>query len=255
MNARRTLIRTGGLAAILTALVLSLWLTGEYLDTSTYSSPPEYVIDDPELKTGSMNFGRFVGKVVYDKEKSCYFLELRGARFPFKASPIEALDVELDAPGETELEKNTSLIFGILGEEVLHATLLINPDEEDEVMPAVDDIARSIQIVNRRKLAGLAYTKPGGKLKKSVLKGSQIQTLEDATSQTPIIRVKGPESGASKTGVRVRDGGKVVVEGESYDNLYKAADFIYLTLLKMLCGSPECPDAASCLTGGDCGCA
>ncbi len=27
-----------------------------------------------------------------------------------------------------------------------------------------------------------------------------------------------------------------------------------ITLLKMLCGSSECPDAAACATGGNCGC-
>jgi len=205
-------------------------------------------------KTGTMKFGRFLGQVVYDEAEDSYFLELRGARFPFKASPIEAQHVSLDAPGKTELEKNTALIHGILGTEVLHATLLISPDEEEDVMPAVNDIARSIQFVNPRKFAGLAYTKPGGKLERSVVKGSQIQNFDDATSKTPIVHIRGPKGGANGTGIRVGDGGKVVVEGESYEDLYKTADYIYLTLLKMLCGSPECPDAATCLSGGDCGC-
>ncbi len=51
-----------------------------------------------------------------------------------------------------------------------------------------------------------------------------------------------------------RAGGKVVVEGKTYEELYKAADLICITLLKMLCGSPDCPNAAACATGGDCGC-
>jgi len=209
---------------------------------------------DNELKTGTMNLGRFIGQVVYSKEKDYYFLELKGARFPFKTSPLEAQNVSLKAPGKNQLEKNSSLLYGILGKEVLHTTLLINPDEEDEVMPAANDLAQYIQIANKRKFAGLAYTKPGGKLKRSVVMGSQIQTLEDATSETPIIQIKGPKSGANNTRVWVIGGGKVVVEGKTYGELYKAADLVCLTLLKMLCGSPDCPDAAACATGGDCGC-
>lgn len=224
------------------------------IKTGNYSTQTEQIPEDRELKTGSINLGRFIGQVVYDKEKDYYFLELRGARFPFKTSPIQAQEVLLEAPGKNELEKNTSLLYGILGQGVLHTTLLINPDEEDDVMPAATDIARYIQIVNPRKFAGIGYTKPGGKLKRSVVKGSQIQALEDATSETPIIQIKGPKSGSSKTRVLVIDGGKVIVEGKTYEDVYKAADLICITLLKMLCGSPECPDAAVCATGGDCGC-
>jgi len=228
--------------------------TAKKVVTESYSTQTEQIPEDRELKTGSINLGRFIGQVVYDKEKNYYFLELRGARFPFKTSPIQAQEVLLEAPGKNELEKNTSLLYGILGQGVLHTTLLINPDEEDDVMPAATDIARYIQIVNPRKFAGIGYTKPGGKLKRSVVKGSQIQALEDATSETPIIQIKGPKSGSSKTRVLVIDGGKVIVEGKTYEDVYKAADLICITLLKMLCGSPECPDAAVCATGGDCGC-
>lgn len=207
------------------------------------------------LKTGPMNLGEFIGKVTYDKEKDHYFLQLRGTRLPFKASPIQAQAVSLEAPGKNALEKNTSLLYGILGEEVLHTTLLINPDEEDEAMPAANDIARYIRIVNPKKFAGLAYTKPGGKSERSVVRGSQIQTLEDATAKTPIIQIKGPKSGASKTRVLSAGDGKVVVEGVTYEDLYKAADLLSLTFLKMLCGSSDCPNVAACATGGNCGCA
>ncbi len=240
-----------GLVSFLVAI--GLWFTSG-CDRNSASVLPEGAINDPELKTGTMSFGRFVGQVVYDEEEDYYFLELRGARFPFKASPLEAQNITLDAPGNNKLEKNTSLINGILGDEVLHATLLIDPDEEDEVMPAVNDLAQSIRMVNPKKFAGLAYTKSGGKLSRSVVKGSQIQNFEDATAKTPLIQIKGPMSGARDTRVWVGDDGRVVVEGETYEDLYMAADYVYLTLLKMLCGSPECPDAAACLTGGDCGC-
>lgn len=210
--------------------------------------------ENTKPNTGPMSLGKFFGQVTYDKEKDYYFLELRGARFPFKSSPIEAQDVLLEAPGKSELEKNTSLLYGILGKEVSHATLLIDPNEEDEVMPAATDLARYIQIANRRKFAGLAYTKPGGKLNRSVVRGSQIQALKDATTKTPIIQIKGPKSGAKNTKVSVIGDGKVVVEGKTYEDLYKAADRICITLIKMLCGSSDCPDAAACATGGDCGC-
>ncbi len=210
--------------------------------------------EDKKLKTGPMNLGKFFGQVTYDKEQDYYFLELRGARFPFKSSPLEAQDVLLEAPGKTDLEKNTSLLYGIMGKEVLNVTLLIDPNEEDEVMPAANDIARYIQIANRRKFAGIAYTKPGGKLKKSVVRGSQIQALKDATTKTPKILIKGPKSGAKKTRVSATGDGKVIVEGKTYEELYKAADLICITLMKMLCGSSDGPDAAACATGGNCGC-
>ncbi|MFQ5906795.1 MAG: hypothetical protein ACE5JA_09515 [bacterium] len=205
--------------------------------------------------TSKMFIGKFPGTVVYDAEQGYYFLELRGARLPFKTSPREALEVRLEARGKNIQEKNRSLLYGMLGPEVLHTTLLINPDEEDEVMPAVEDLARYIRITNPRKFAGFAYTKPGGDLKRSVVKGSQIQSFhKDASPTTPLVLIKGPKSGARSTRVRVLDGGKFVVEGETYADVTKAADFIGMTLVKMLCGSPDCPDAASCATGGDCGC-
>lgn len=208
----------------------------------------------PDGDTGAMKFGRFVGQVRRDEADSLYYLELRGARFPFRSSPLRAQHVTLDAPGESVLEKNTALIHGILGERVRHATLLVDPAEEDEVMPAANDLAMAIRIVNARKFAGLAYTGAGGKMENPVAKGPRVRRFEDATAATPIIRLRGPRGGAEATRVHVAEGGRVLVEGKTYEGLEMAADFIYLTLLKMLCGSPECPDAASCLSGGDCGC-
>ena len=206
-------------------------------------------------ETGTMLVGSFPGNVSYDSEKDHFFLELRGVRFPFKTSPKTALEVELEAPGKDDLEKNTALLYGMIGPEVLHATVLINPDEEDEVMPAATDLARYIRIVNPRKFAGIAYTKEGGKIQRSVVKGSPIQSLDkDADPTTPLILLKGPQSGATSTKVRVLDGGSFVIEGKTYEDLYKAADFVCITLIKMLCGSSDCPNAAACATGGDCGC-
>ena len=207
------------------------------------------------LGEGPMSLGEYNGEVVYDEEDGFYYLEFQGSRFPFKTSPIQAQEVTLDASGKDELEKNTALLYGMMGEGVLHVTILIDPDEEDEVMPAVDDIARYIKIANPKKYAGFAYTKEGGKQQRTLVKGSQIQVFDkDATPETPIVLLKGPKSGASKTAVTVMDGGKVVVEGKTYEDLYKAADLICVTLMKMLCGSSDCPDAAACATGGDCGC-
>lgn len=247
----------GGLLFVYLGAVtwLSIW-EGEEHDADTESHAFQ-AGDAPEYQgtnVGSMTFGKFTGDVEYDEENDQYYLLLRGARFPFKSSPLEVQSVPLDVPGETLLEKNTALIQSILGKEVLHTTLLINPDEEDEVAPAFADIARYMQMVNRRKYAGIAYTKEGGKLENSVMRGPQIQALENATSKNPIIQIKGPKSGADKTRISLNGDGKIIVEGETYRDLYKAADLIGITLLKMLCGSPDCPDAAECVAGGDCGC-
>lgn len=205
--------------------------------------------------TGMMFIGRFPGKVSYDTEKEYYFLELRGARLPFKTSPKQALEVELEAHGRDDLEKNRSLLYGMIGPQVTHATLLVNPDEEDDVMPAVTDLSRYIKIAASSKFAGIAYTKSGGKLERSAIRGPQIQSFEkEASTVTPLILIKGPKSGARSTKVRVLDDGKFVVEGETYANVTRAADFVGISLIKMLCGSPDCPDVAACATGGDCGC-
>ncbi|MBW8041723.1 MAG: hypothetical protein FVQ85_17240 [Planctomycetes bacterium] len=243
--------------AVVTPLIgigLSTTTIAEAKESKKNAKKEQTAPQEKKLKTGPMNLGKFFGQVTYDQEKGYYFLELRGARFPFKSSPIEAQEVLLEAPGKKDLEKNTSLLYEILGKEVLHTTVLIDPNEEDEVMPAATDIARYIQIANRRKFAGIAYTKPGGKLKRSVVRGSQIQALKDATAKTPIVLIKGPKSGAKKTKVSVIGDGKVIVEGKTYADVYKAADLICITLLKMLCGSSDCPDAAACATGGNCGC-
>jgi len=206
-------------------------------------------------KSDRIPMGMYEGRVSYDSEKGYYFIEVRGARFPFKTDPREALKVSLEAPGEDSLAKHSALLLGMMGKKVSQATILINPDEEDEVMPAVSDLALYLQIVNRRKFNGLAYTKAGGKLEKSNQKGRQIQSLDsDANASNPIIQVKGPKSGASETVVRVLGNGKFVIEGKTYDELYRAADFVSITLLKMLCGSADCPDVAACATGKKCGC-
>ena len=206
-------------------------------------------------KSDRIPLGMYEGRVSYDSEKGYYFIEVRGARFPFKTDPREALKVPLEAPGEDSLAKHSALLLGMMGKKVSHITILINPDEEEEVMPAVTDLALYIQIVNRRKFNGLAYTKAGGKLETSDREERQIQSLDsDATSTKPIIQIKGPKSGAMQTVVRVLGDGKFVIEGKTYDELYRAADFASLTLLKMLCGSADCPDAAACATGRKCGC-
>src|SRR5260221_12225757 len=131
-----------------------------------------------------------------------------------------------------------------------------------------------MRITSRRKFAGLAYTKPGGKLEQPMstpnailaigekygLKVVDVQQSKPATNRVtalaqasanrPIVQLKGPKSGATKTGVSVTGPGQIVVEGKTYDDLYAAADYIGITLLKMLCGSGACPDAAACATGG-----
>lgn len=201
-----------------------------------------------------IQLGMYKGRVTYEPEEGRYFIEAKGAKFPFRTDPWEAQNVVLDAPGDDVLARNSALLLGMLGKDVLHVTILISPDEEDRVMPAVGDLAMYLQVANRSKFAGVAYTGPGGKMENSVAKGAQVQSLEDATPETPIIRVKGPESGASSTEVRVLGGGRFIVQGKTYDEVCLAADFVSLSLLKMLCGSPDCPDAAACATGGDCGC-
>jgi len=226
-------------------------LTGEFVVVK----PDEATVEDESSQTDKIQLGMYQGRVTYDPEEDYYFIEARGARFPFKTDPREALKVPLEAPGEDILAKHSALLLGMIGKEVLHITILINPDEEDEVMPAVNDLALYLQIANPRKFAGVAYTKPGGKRENSVVKGPQIQSLDvDATPETTIVQIKGPKSGAQSMAVRVLGDGKFIIEGETYEEVYLAADFVSVTLLKMLCGSADCPDAAACATGGDCGC-
>lgn len=203
---------------------------------------------------GTLSLGKYTGQVIYDDQEDYYSLDIGQARFAFKASPIEALEVLLEAPGQTKLEKNTSLLYGMLGKEVMKTTILINPEEWEEVMPAAADIERYINIVNRTKFGGLAYTKQTESPAVNSASILPVKTLEDATPGSPIIQLKGPKSGATTTRVSVIGDGKIVVEGETYEDLYKAADLICVTLLKMLCGSTDCPDAAACATGGSCGC-
>jgi hypothetical protein len=249
------LIVIGGFSLTFLVLEKNISKRGEIFSKDEEIGNISSQADEKTSDTGTMHLGNFVGKVVYDPEEDYYFLELRGVRLPFKTSPIIAQEVKLEAPGKTKLEKNTALLYGILGPEVKHATLLINPDEEEEVMHAVTDLARYIQIAGPRKFAGIAYTKEGGKIKKPPLKGSRIQSLDrDASKSTPLIQLKGPKSGAESTRVRVLGEGRFIIEGKTYEELWKAADFVCITLVKMLCGSPDCPDAAACATGGDCGC-
>ena len=206
-------------------------------------------------KSDRIQLGMYEGQVSYDSEKDCYYIEARGARFPFKTDPRKALKVPFEARGKDLLAKHSALLLGMMGKKVVSTTILINPDEEEDVMPAVSDLALYLQIVNRNKFNGLAYTKPGGKAKKSIREGNQIQSLDsDASPMTPIIQIKGPKSGAGQTMVRVLGNGKFVIVGKTNNELYQAADFVSVTLLKMLCGSSDCPDAVACATGGDCGC-
>lgn len=110
----------------------------------------------------------------------------------------------------------------------------------------MEDLKRYINIVAPEKLnkKGIAYTSGSG----------HVAQLKDATTSTPIIALRGPKSGAKSTVVRVRGNGQFVVEGKTYDDLYAAADLVCMTIVKMLCGSGDCPDAAACATGGKCGC-
>ncbi len=260
MKNRNPIVPVLGLFLLFVALVVIIWLVQGSMDKADAAEKfggveKERTTGLMEWEgTGPMSLGKYIGQVDYDEKDGLYYLQLRGARFPFKTSPIQAQQMKLDAKGKNALEKNTSLLYGILGPDVSYVTLLVNPDEEDLVMPAAADLTRYVQIVNPEKFAGVAYTKSGGKRENSVTMGSQIQAIDSATSTNPIILLKGPGSGAQDTGVWVADDGKIVVEGKTYEELYEAADFICITLLKMLCGSSECPDASACATGGGCGC-
>ena len=197
------------------------------------------------LDENTVDLGPFTGKVSYDEKEGYYFLEFRGARLPFKTHPGRALAVRLDGPGSTPKEKNTSLLYGVIGSDVSKVRLLVDPREEEQAMPAVEDLKRYINIIASNKLGDIAYTSGGGK---------QVMRLDDATVMKPIIALRGPKSGATTTAVRVLGGGRFVVEGKTYDDLYAAADLVCMTIVKMLCGSGDCPDAAACATGGSCGC-
>jgi len=119
---------------------------------------PLSVIAGTESKPVTINLGKFLGKVTYDAEKDYYYLELKGARFPLKTNPQEALKVLLEAPGKDELEKNSALLLGLLGKDIFQVTILINPDEQDELAPALADLERYLKMVGRGRYAGVAYS-------------------------------------------------------------------------------------------------
>ena len=283
----KTIVIATVVGLALAATALGVWFVSEKSkhasDTANEGQSAHCAVDTGEKPakvdrtTGPITFGRFMGEVVRDETNGFYYLQLRGARLPFKASPLQAQSIDLQASGKKNLEKNTALLYAIMGKEVEGAKLLINPDEEDQVLSAAEDIARYVRVTNARKFAGVAYTKPGGKLQaaeppdsfvpalaqkhgiqiaeaQQAKASSATLSLDAGTAQRPLIQLKGPKSGATRTGVSVVGRGQVLVEGKTYDELNTAADYIGITLLKMLCGSSECPDAAACATGGKCGC-
>lgn len=286
MNKKKTIVITTVVGLAVAATALGAWfVSGKSKQAQATAGPSAHCAVDTgekpakvERTTGPITFGRFMGEVLRDEASGLYFLQLRGARLPFKASPLQAQSVDLQAPGQKPLEKNTALLYAIMGKEVEGAKLLINPDEEEQVAPAAEDIARYVRVTNTRKFAGVAYTKSRGKFQPPESSASVVEaaahqhglqvveveqakasvgatrSLEEGTAQRPLIQLKGPKSGATRTGVSVVGRGQILVEGKSYDDLYTAADYIGITLLKMLCGSSECPNASACATGGQCGC-
>ena len=198
------------------------------------------------LDENTVDLGPFTGKVSYDEKEGYYFLQFKGARLPFKTHPKRAFAVQLQAAGSTLKEKNTALLYGIMGPDTSMVTILVDRREEEQVKAAVEDLERYISIVASQKLnkKGIAYTSGGG----------HVAQLKDATTSAPIILLRGPKSGAKSTVVRVIGNGQFVIEGKTYDDLYAAADLVCLTIVKLLCGSGACPDAGACATGGSCGC-
>lgn len=202
----------------------------------------------------TVSLGAFKGTVSHDKEKDMYSVQLRGARLPFKADPRRASEVPLRAPGDTPKDKNRELLYGIMGPEVKGVTLVADEREKEQVKPAVEDLERYITIVAADKFKGAIYSKLDGEQAHARPEGGKPGRLEDATVNEPVVLLRGPKAGAASTGVEVRPNGQFVIEGKSYNELYAAADMVCLTIVKMLCGSPDCPDASACATGGSCGC-
>ncbi|UCD71217.1 MAG: hypothetical protein JSW70_09495, partial [Syntrophobacterales bacterium] len=91
-------MRTKIILLFFTATLVVIGLT---LATGALSAPP---------KSDSIPLGMYEGRVSYDSEKGYYFIEVRGARFPFKTDPREALKVPLEAPGEDSLAKHSALL-------------------------------------------------------------------------------------------------------------------------------------------------
>ena len=199
-----------------------------------------------------VDLGALTGQVSYDDGEQLYYLEVQGARLPFAAHPRQALAVALDAAGATPAEKNNELRYGIVGPDIRRVTLLVDPREEADVTRATKDLQRYIGIVASDKLGPIAYTSPGGKGTAS--SAAQVRKLTDATAQEPIILLKGPESGATSTAVRVLGQGQLVIEGETYESLNTAADLVCLTVVKMLWGGSGSGSGSGGGSGGGCGC-
>jgi hypothetical protein len=201
-----------------------------------------------------LSLGAFQGKVSYDEEAQHYMVEFQGARLPFKSDPRRALEVPLEAPGEGVKEKNRALLYGLMGPDVKRLTLLVDPREQKEALTAAEDLERYISIVASEKFGGIAFSSEPGDAGESGAARPPVMSLDKATAASPVLVIRGPQGGATATRVKVQPGGRFLVEGATYDGLRSAADLVCLTIVKMLCGSADCPDAAACATGGACGC-
>lgn len=201
----------------------------------------------------SIAFGPFEGKVEYDTADGYHYVKLRGVRFPLKGSPMRAQEVHLDAPGRTLLEKNTALLHSMLGPDVAVVRVAVSAEDKN-AMPAATDIARYLQMTNRRKFGGLVYLGEDEKTDKAAEAGRPTVSEGAASPKLPLVVLQGPDAGSVSTRVAVASPGVVRVEGKTYEELYDAAGRICVTLLRMLCGSSDCPDASACASGGSCGC-
>lgn len=250
------MIRVLGPAVLMLILLVVTWLVlspKADVELATTSQAATDAACDPPGAEDKVSLGAFEGKVSYDEETDYFFLELRGVRLPFRTDPRRALRVPLEAPGATVKEQNTNLLYGLIGPEVQALTLLIDRREEADVQPAVEDLLRYSGVVAPHKLGGIEYVAEEQRAP-SQAEGRPRPGLNDATRQKPLLLLRGPKAGAASSGVRVGGNGQFVVEGTTYEQVCAAADFVCLTIVKMLCGSADCPDAAACATGGSCGC-
>ena len=92
MNGKQ--IRMGLIAMAFITVVVCAWILidgkgqdeVEATEISKYKATGNTLSGGKDEAIGSMSLGKFTGQVVYEEEEDYYFLELKGARFPFKTS-------------------------------------------------------------------------------------------------------------------------------------------------------------------------
>jgi hypothetical protein len=181
-------------------------------------------------------------EVQKDRTQDLYYMTVKGMTFPFRTHPCEEA---ARVPIEAGNMKPAAALGAALLPQGQSVVVAMDPRDGEETRPALDELILYLQ-QSTSNITDMVTLPADAKERQA-----ELEQLKQGNRS--VLLARGPAAGGATTQVTV-DGNLVVLEGESYDDVVRAADRAVLELAAVFCGTKSCGDPVACSQGRSCGC-